>query len=50
MKKQFFALFMSAVLMGSLTACNSSAPEATTAAATEAETKEGAEAGGKAVS
>ena len=47
MKKQFFALFMSAVLMGSLTACTSSAPEATTAAATEAETKEGAEAGGK---
>ncbi len=47
MKKQFFALFMSAVLMGYLTACTSSAPEATTAAATEAETKEGAEAGGK---
>ena len=43
MKKQMVALFMSAVIMGSLTACGSSAsaPEATTAAAGSGETAEG---------
>lgn len=38
MKKQILALFMAAVMAGSLTACGSSAADATTAAAAEAAT------------
>lgn len=41
MKKQILALFMAAVMAGSLTACGSSGADATTAAATEAATTGG---------
>lgn len=43
MKKQVLALFMAAMMAGSLTACGSSAADATTAAATEAATTQAAE-------
>lgn len=43
MKKQVLALFMTAMMAGSLTACGSSTADATTAAATEAATTQAAE-------